>query len=99
MSAGKADKLVYMANQIANFFKAQPGDTAPLRIADHITAFWDPAMRRTIVEHLDHGGEGLQPTALEAVRLVKTRSPARVERAMARAGEPSPAHQTEDDAG
>ena len=99
MSGGTTDKLVYMANQIADFFKSQPGDAAALRIADHLTAFWDPRMRRAIVEHLDHGGEGLQPPALEAVKLVKTRSAARIERDLAATGEPSPGHQTADDAG
>ena len=36
MSGGTTDKLVYMANQIADFFKSQPGDAAALRIADHL---------------------------------------------------------------
>jgi formate dehydrogenase subunit delta len=99
VSAGSTDKLVYMANQIASFFGSQPSDTGPLRVADHLIAFWDPRMRRIIVEHLDHGGAGLSPVALEAVKLVKTRSAAKIEQALAPAGEVSPGLTTQDDAG
>jgi formate dehydrogenase subunit delta len=36
---------------------------------DHVTKFWEPRMRRQIVEHLRaHKGEGLNEIALAAVR-------------------------------
>ena len=49
-------------------------------IADHIKKFWDPRMRKMIFAHLDAGGAGLMPNALEALTTLKqqasTRSPA-----------------------
>ena len=44
------EKLVYMANQIADFFRAQGEAKAVPAIADHINKFWDPMMR---VDFLD----------------------------------------------
>ena len=62
-----ADKLVYMANQIGAFFESQGHDKAVPGIADHIKKFWDPRMLRMIFAHLDAGGAGLKPNALEAL--------------------------------
>ncbi|HMQ58845.1 MAG TPA: formate dehydrogenase subunit delta [Rhizobiaceae bacterium] len=39
------DKLSYMANQIAAFFRTRPHDEAVAGIADHISNFWEPRMR------------------------------------------------------
>jgi formate dehydrogenase subunit delta len=63
-------RLVYMANQIARFFAAQPHDRAVAGIAEHIAKFWDPRMRQHIRAHLAAGGEGLDPLAREAVALL-----------------------------
>jgi len=65
------DKLVYMANQIGKFFRSQDTDTAAAKIAEHITKFWDPRMRRAIVAHLDAGGAGLDPAARQAVETLR----------------------------
>jgi len=51
------DKLVYMANQIRNFFAHQGEDKAVASIVDHITKFWDPRMRSAIIAHVAAGGE------------------------------------------
>ena len=51
-----------MANQIGRFFGPQRGDPA-ISIADHLRKFWDPHMRATIVDHVKHGGAGLDPIA------------------------------------
>ncbi len=72
-SHGSNDKLVYMANQIGTFFKAQDRNTASANIAEHITKFWDPRMRRAIVAHLDAGGAGLDPAARQAVETLRPR--------------------------
>jgi formate dehydrogenase subunit delta len=64
------DRLIKMANQIATFFVTQPGDQAAKATAEHIRSFWDPRMRRGIIEHVASGGEGLDPAALAAVRLI-----------------------------
>jgi len=70
------DTLVRMANQIADFFKAQPGEDAIAGTADHIRRFWDPRMRAKMAEHLAHGGEGLTPLAKEAAARVCTKTKA-----------------------
>lgn len=47
------DKLAYMANQIGKFFAHQNEEQAVAAINDHIRKFWDPRMRRQIVQELD----------------------------------------------
>ncbi|MBV8157126.1 MAG: formate dehydrogenase subunit delta [Dyella sp.] len=64
----RIERLVTMANDIATFFQAEPDHAAAVEgIRDHLTRFWDPAMRRQLKAHLDGGGEGLSPLAKEAV--------------------------------
>jgi len=62
------DKLIYMANQIGKFFAPQRHEQAVAGIADHLAKFWDPSMRKKILLHLEHGGEGLDPLVKEAVQ-------------------------------
>ena len=62
----KAETLVRMANQMADFFAAQSHDDAVAGIEDHIRKFWDPRMRRAMGEHLAAGAAGLKPLAREA---------------------------------
>ena len=65
------ESLVTMANQIADFFDSEAGpDAAPKEIATHITKFWAPRMRAAYIEHAATGGQGLQPSALAAARLL-----------------------------
>lgn len=66
------DRLVYMANQIANAFKHQEPENAAAATYDHIWHFWDPRMRRLIIEHLAGGGEGLGDIARAAVARLAT---------------------------
>ena len=67
-----ADYLVTMANQIADFFLSEAGaDAAPVEIASHMTKFWDPRMRAQMIAHVAAGGDGLQPAALAAARMLK----------------------------
>lgn len=76
---GKTEtKLIYMANQIATFFKTQPASEAVQGVATHINKFWEPRMRRQLFEIIDHGDSGLSPLVLEAAPLIHR--PAPVER-------------------
>ena len=59
------ETLVRMANQIADFFKAQEAD-AVASAADHIRKFWDPRMRSKMREYLKTGATGLSPLARQA---------------------------------
>jgi formate dehydrogenase subunit delta len=61
--------LIHMANQIGDFFEAEPDRTAALEgVAGHIKRFWDPRMRREILQWVDeHAGEGLKPLVLDSL--------------------------------
>ncbi|MGE5510255.1 MAG: formate dehydrogenase subunit delta [Bacteroidota bacterium] len=65
------EKLVMMANQIARFFAAQGEERAVPQIADHIEKFWDPRMRKGIIEHVAHGGAGLDALAVAAIKRLR----------------------------
>jgi formate dehydrogenase subunit delta len=71
-----AEKLVYMANQIAAFFETMPHDEAAAGVAKHINDFWDPRMRRQFFEILEAGGGGLKPLVIDAAPEVKRPAPA-----------------------
>ncbi len=62
------EKLVYMANQIATFFKSQPGGGAAEKIAGHLRDFWEPRMRRQLLDFIAEGGAGLDPLVIEAAK-------------------------------
>jgi formate dehydrogenase subunit delta len=66
----EADKLIHMANRIADFFQADPDRQAALEgIAGHLKRFWDPRMRREILRLLDEDRvQGLSPLVIDALR-------------------------------
>jgi formate dehydrogenase subunit delta len=64
------EKLAYMANQIARYFAAQPGEAAAEATRDHLKSFWTPAMRRAIVAHASAGPGELSVVAARAVALL-----------------------------
>ena len=64
------DNLVHMANRIGDFFE---GHARPRRGArrdrQHLRKFWEPRMRRALLEHVDAaGGDGLLDIVRDAVR-------------------------------
>jgi formate dehydrogenase subunit delta len=72
MSSTSLDRLVYMANQIGQFFRSQGADKAVPGIADHIRKFWDPRMKTAIFAHLDTGGAGLDPPVRDAIASLRS---------------------------
>jgi len=68
----RIDRLVAMANDISAFFAADPDrGQAAQNVALHLKRFWDPRMRRQIVEHYSsRGGEGLHDIARSGVALL-----------------------------
>jgi formate dehydrogenase subunit delta len=66
----KLDKLIRMANEIARNLRSQPGDRAVAATADHLRSFWTPGMRATLIAHAKEGGAGLDPIALQALRVL-----------------------------
>jgi len=94
------ERLVYMANQIADFFRSQ-GDEAKAvaGAADHIKAYWGSSMMRQIYGLIDAaGGEGLKPIALKAILKIRESAPGQIRRELAQAGQPT-ARAAGDDAG
>lgn len=63
-----AERLVYMANQIARNFAAQGADAAALAVADHIAAFWDPRMKAQIFAMESPALELIAARALKLLR-------------------------------
>lgn len=64
------DRLIRMANKIAEAFAASPHDQAVAATAEHIRRYWDPRMRAKLKAHLDQGAAGLEPLALAAAHVV-----------------------------
>lgn len=66
-----ADQLVTMANQIGSFFETMPDRQQALAdIAGHLRRFWEPRMRRSLLQHVDQqAGVQLKAIVLEALRL------------------------------
>lgn len=63
------EQLVKMANDIGTFFSAETDrEIAIAGIADHLKRFWDPRMRRQIVEFQQTGGAGLLDLVQKAVQ-------------------------------
>ena len=71
-----ADKIVRMANQIALFMESKPHAEGLAGLAGHINDFWEPRMRRAIIEHLNQGGDtGLLPLVSEALQHMQAQEP------------------------
>ena len=60
-------RLTYMANQIARAFEPQGHDKAVAETTTHINKFWDPRMKKTMLEG---DQSGLSPIATEAMAKV-----------------------------
>jgi len=70
------EHLVSMANDIAAFFdKAADHGEAARSVATHLHRYWDPRMRKKIVEHQQAGGVGLSDLAREGVTILAQESP------------------------
>jgi formate dehydrogenase subunit delta len=62
--------LVTMVNEIAAFFAGEDPGKAAESVANHLRRYWDPRMRRQIVEHATRGGEGLSQVGRAGVELI-----------------------------
>ena len=69
------ENLIKMANQIGTYFAAFPDRAEALDgVATHIRKFWEPRMRRALLEHLDSSGfDELNDTTAEAIRQHRAR--------------------------
>ena len=68
-----SDNLIRMANRIGDFFEAMPdAEEAVEGVATHIRKFWDPRMRRQLVEALDAGAPDASDIVVQAVERFRT---------------------------
>ena len=65
------EKLVYMANQIATFFRSQPEEKAVAGVAEHINSFWEPRMRAALLDRVAENPTGIDGLVLKAAGHVK----------------------------
>ena len=69
------EKLISMANDIANFFNAESDkEVAAEGVKKHILRSWDPRMRKEIIMHYQASGEGLSPLAAQALKKLAEKS-------------------------
>ncbi len=60
------EKMIYMANQIAQFMESKPHAEGVATLASHINDFWEPRMRKQFFELIDAGVPGFRPLVIEA---------------------------------
>jgi formate dehydrogenase subunit delta len=64
----KIERLIKMANDIGNFFDAEPDkNVAADGIKNHLQRSWEPRMRKTLLDYAQSNGEGFSPLVKEAV--------------------------------
>ncbi|ESY74417.1 formate dehydrogenase subunit delta [Mesorhizobium sp. M0051] len=66
-----SEKLVRMANQIADFFHSKPREEGIAGVAEHINKFWEPRMRRQFFEMLDGGTADFNELVVAASARIK----------------------------
>lgn len=66
----EVEKLIKMANQIGDFFEANPDvEEAQLEIASHLKKFWNSVMINSLVAHVQQQqGQGLHPRVIAAIQ-------------------------------
>jgi len=70
-----SEHLVQMANDIGNFFRAQPNrEDAISGIENHIKSFWTKRMRSKIFAQMEHGEAGLDELPREALRRLRDKT-------------------------
>ena len=62
--------LTQMANDIGDFFRAQPHDDAVAGIANHLKSFWTPKMRAQLTSQMNEGDPQLDELPREALRML-----------------------------
>ena len=65
------EKIIRMANQISSFFKSKKYETSPLEIANHINNFWEPRMRKILLEMIEKKYPGIDNCVLKASSLIR----------------------------
>lgn len=70
----KVEHLIEMANQIGEFFASMPDhEEALVGIADHVRRFWEPRMRRAILDSLDDPAASAEMSPIVREALTRAR--------------------------
>ncbi|HYB90516.1 MAG TPA: formate dehydrogenase subunit delta [Candidatus Binataceae bacterium] len=65
-------RLVKMANGIGAYFEAYPDRQQAVNgVADHLRRFWEPRMRRELVDYIRRGDGSLRKVVLEAAAILE----------------------------
>lgn len=70
----KPETMVHRANQIALFFTSYAREEGVAAVADHLKKFWEPRMRKQLVEYVAADGGGLHELVREAIRSIEADS-------------------------
>ncbi|MFA6164443.1 MAG: formate dehydrogenase subunit delta [Methylobacter sp.] len=71
----KIERLVKMANDIANFFNSESDkEIAAEGVRNHILRSWDPRMRNAIIAYCQQDGSELSDLARTAITKLDTKN-------------------------
>ena len=70
MSISTVPPHVRLVNEVAEQFGHQPLEVGAAAVAAHLRDFWEPRMKKALLEHVAEGGEGLDPVALRAAEVL-----------------------------
>ena len=71
----RTEQLVTMANEVAAFFARRRATPTRRRdVATHLRRYWDPRMRKQIIEYASRQGEDLAPLARAGIELLARRA-------------------------
>ena len=74
--SGSSEHIVQMANDIGNFFRAEPERQLALDgISNHINKFWTRRMRQKLLDYVQHGGDALDELPRAAIAQVTVAPP------------------------
>lgn len=69
----KIERLIRMANDISDFFNAEPDKTVAVEgIKNHLQRSWEPRMRSAIIAYCQEDGSSLNPLAKSAITQLQT---------------------------
>jgi formate dehydrogenase subunit delta len=70
MSISTVPSHVRLINEVSEQFGHKPLEVAAAAVAAHLGDFWEPRMKKALLEHVAAGGDGLDPVALRAAELL-----------------------------
>jgi formate dehydrogenase subunit delta len=62
---------IRLINKIVVHFAYLPTDDAVTEVANHVSRFWDPRMKRRLFELVDSGTKDFEPVAVAATALLR----------------------------